>query len=418
MSRADGITPFTSCDTVDIDHTHALNTWIPQDSHPETKTYTIVKQCQSNNCASRMSNHEYPILNPHVKHHFAMMPHVSNNNRESTEAYNSQLSNKRNSEQAYLTDWYKKCKSSFSSFSRMSPKVACASSIPCTSTATETQSNIITINDIYRNQEIQNGTSQEYESHREKLPLFHHGFAKDGSIPHCLTMDNGCVTECKKRKISSDMYPILKPAVFEKWSNPNLINEIQVTIKNDRDICLDTPRIKTEQNFDTNNSICGLKSHFDRNQAQTLCEKYQYSLDNKKLESCTKSYCNNHENLKQEIADDPSNYANSKCCYNQVSIYSPEQYARNSIFSFVYQYPLSVWEYYLLIERELCVRVAQINLPLLVTHVYNPLDYAFEMHCDFVQKFCNSQRPVLFLGMNPGPFGMSQTGVSEYWCCF
>ncbi|XP_014815343.1 PREDICTED: single-strand selective monofunctional uracil DNA glycosylase-like [Calidris pugnax] len=46
-----------------------------------------------------------------------------------------------------------------------------------------------------------------------------------------------------------------------------------------------------------------------------------------------------------------------------------------------------------------------------VSHVYRPLDYAWEPHCDFVRRYCRTPKRVLFLGMNPGPFGMAQTGV-------
>ncbi len=46
-----------------------------------------------------------------------------------------------------------------------------------------------------------------------------------------------------------------------------------------------------------------------------------------------------------------------------------------------------------------------------VTHVYNPLDYAWAAHAAYLRKFGNSHKRVVFLGMNPGPFGMSQTGV-------
>lgn len=46
-----------------------------------------------------------------------------------------------------------------------------------------------------------------------------------------------------------------------------------------------------------------------------------------------------------------------------------------------------------------------------VTHVYNPLDYAWRAHSAYVRKFGDSPKRVLFLGMNPGPFGMAQTGV-------
>ena len=46
-----------------------------------------------------------------------------------------------------------------------------------------------------------------------------------------------------------------------------------------------------------------------------------------------------------------------------------------------------------------------------VTHVYNPLAYAWGGHESYLQKFGDGQKRVVFLGMNPGPFGMVQTGV-------
>src|SRR6266700_266132 len=46
-----------------------------------------------------------------------------------------------------------------------------------------------------------------------------------------------------------------------------------------------------------------------------------------------------------------------------------------------------------------------------VTHVYNPLAYGWRAHTDYLGRYANSRKRVLFLGMNPGPFGMAQTGV-------
>jgi single-strand selective monofunctional uracil DNA glycosylase len=46
-----------------------------------------------------------------------------------------------------------------------------------------------------------------------------------------------------------------------------------------------------------------------------------------------------------------------------------------------------------------------------VTHVYNPLNYAWAAHEHYVKKFAGTPKRILFLGMNPGPFGMAQTGV-------
>ena len=42
---------------------------------------------------------------------------------------------------------------------------------------------------------------------------------------------------------------------------------------------------------------------------------------------------------------------------------------------------------------------------------YNPLTYAWGPHEQYVRTYGNGEKGHLFLGMNPGPFGMAQTGV-------
>ena len=46
-----------------------------------------------------------------------------------------------------------------------------------------------------------------------------------------------------------------------------------------------------------------------------------------------------------------------------------------------------------------------------VSHVYNPLDYAGEAHQEYLRRFGGAPGRVVLLGMNPGPWGMTQTGV-------
>lgn len=46
-----------------------------------------------------------------------------------------------------------------------------------------------------------------------------------------------------------------------------------------------------------------------------------------------------------------------------------------------------------------------------VTHVYNPLSYAKKSHTSYLRRFAQPGIEALLLGMNPGPFGMAQTGV-------
>ena len=44
-------------------------------------------------------------------------------------------------------------------------------------------------------------------------------------------------------------------------------------------------------------------------------------------------------------------------------------------------------------------------------YIYNPLEYAWEIHKHYLELAGQGQKKVVFLGMNPGPFGMAQTGV-------
>lgn len=46
-----------------------------------------------------------------------------------------------------------------------------------------------------------------------------------------------------------------------------------------------------------------------------------------------------------------------------------------------------------------------------VAYVYNPLDYAWKPHRAYLERYGRGRQRVILLGMNPGPFGMAQTGV-------
>jgi len=61
--------------------------------------------------------------------------------------------------------------------------------------------------------------------------------------------------------------------------------------------------------------------------------------------------------------------------------------------------------------RLLARTVDALRFPVPVAHVYNPLNYAWDVHEAFLRRFGAGTRRVVFLGMNPGPFGMMQTGV-------
>ena len=60
-------------------------------------------------------------------------------------------------------------------------------------------------------------------------------------------------------------------------------------------------------------------------------------------------------------------------------------------------------------ELRTAVRGLRFSEP--VRHAYNPLDYAWEAHRSYIERFGAPAKEVVLLGMNPGPWGMAQTGV-------
>jgi single-strand selective monofunctional uracil DNA glycosylase len=64
------------------------------------------------------------------------------------------------------------------------------------------------------------------------------------------------------------------------------------------------------------------------------------------------------------------------------------------------------------ISRELCRDVAALRFGPPVAYVYNPLEYARGPHEAYLERWgVQVPREVVMVGMNPGPFGMAQTGV-------
>jgi len=60
---------------------------------------------------------------------------------------------------------------------------------------------------------------------------------------------------------------------------------------------------------------------------------------------------------------------------------------------------------------ELCEALSPLRFAAPVHCVYNPLEYARKPHTEYLKRFGRGRKRVVFLGMNPGPWGMAQTGV-------
>ena len=62
-------------------------------------------------------------------------------------------------------------------------------------------------------------------------------------------------------------------------------------------------------------------------------------------------------------------------------------------------------------SQELSAEVSKLSFGEPTSIVYNPLDYAWAIHEQYLKLASAGKKKVVFLGMNPGPFGMAQTGV-------
>src|SRR5687767_6742563 len=63
------------------------------------------------------------------------------------------------------------------------------------------------------------------------------------------------------------------------------------------------------------------------------------------------------------------------------------------------------------VSRDLCRAVERLSFGPPVACVYNPLVYARAPHEAYLERYGIARGRVVLFGMNPGPFGMVQTGV-------
>lgn len=73
----------------------------------------------------------------------------------------------------------------------------------------------------------------------------------------------------------------------------------------------------------------------------------------------------------------------------------------------------TLWQQFYQLEVQLNQKLDTISpLPTKISHIYNPVEYAGQLHCLYLQKYMgNNTKNVIIVGMNPGPNGMCQTGV-------
>jgi single-strand selective monofunctional uracil DNA glycosylase len=67
----------------------------------------------------------------------------------------------------------------------------------------------------------------------------------------------------------------------------------------------------------------------------------------------------------------------------------------------------AVWQ----AAQKLADEVDMLSFGAPVTHVYNPLRYAARAYREYLRRYAATWKRVVLLGMNPGPWGMAQTGI-------
>ena len=71
----------------------------------------------------------------------------------------------------------------------------------------------------------------------------------------------------------------------------------------------------------------------------------------------------------------------------------------------------AIAESLIIAARTLLAAVERLDFSPPVSHIYNPMNYAWAPHQMYLRRFASNRKKVIFLGMNPGPFGMVQCGV-------
>lgn len=110
--------------------------------------------------------------------------------------------------------------------------------------------------------------------------------------------------------------------------------------------------------------------------------------------------------LKKKLSRQGANKDEICCSSEQVK--RNDNPAANSSHLFV----TSLWQNVFNLECQLNQRLRLLRPDANITHIYNPVEYAAELHFEYLKSFLKGEKKLLFIGMNPGHDGMGQTGVS------
>ena len=110
--------------------------------------------------------------------------------------------------------------------------------------------------------------------------------------------------------------------------------------------------------------------------------------------------------------DDNDQPSNKKLRTNDEQSTDEEQSNNNcEISSHHFQTQQHFWHLLDAIECRMIKELEAIEFVKHIAFVYNPIAYARKVHINYMAKYLNGPKKVVFIGMNPGPNGMVQTGV-------
>ncbi|KAL3286997.1 hypothetical protein HHI36_001483 [Cryptolaemus montrouzieri] len=113
----------------------------------------------------------------------------------------------------------------------------------------------------------------------------------------------------------------------------------------------------------------------------------------------------------ETVSEKPHKNVPAQECLDLISSKS-EQTDHSKYFPKAYIVPEPIPQKMMILQRDLNNMLREIIFsepP--VSYVYNPTIYAVEPFEKYLNLYCYSTKKVIFLGMNPGPWGMCQTGV-------
>ncbi|KAH8383327.1 hypothetical protein KR009_008021 [Drosophila setifemur] len=70
-----------------------------------------------------------------------------------------------------------------------------------------------------------------------------------------------------------------------------------------------------------------------------------------------------------------------------------------------------LWQQFYNIEVKLNEDLDGLTPPPDIACIYNPVQYASSLHCSYLRRYLDGPKKLVFIGMNPGPNGMGQTGI-------